>query len=161
MNTNIRALLLFLSTIPLLTGFQSCKWPSCCDHNKEEKTTSSSEIPNQENQERKDVIHVIKDEESFNDLIKKPTIVKFTASWCGACKIIQPTYEKIAQELHSKYQFVTLDVDKFSALADKYNIRGMPTFLFFDQGEKLEGQIIGAGVKYEEFINKINDIFNH
>ncbi len=157
---------LFLCVIPFLASFKSCKMPSCCNHDKiapnpiaTTKDTVKKNIPTKEVVHNLPAIHELNDEKFFNNLIKKPTIVKFTASWCGACKVIQPIYEKLAQDHHPKYQFVIIDVDHFSALADKYHIRGLPTFLFFDKSEKLDGQIIGASIKYVDFLNKIETIF--
>ena len=107
------------------------------------------------------MVKAIENEKDFDTLIEKPTIVKFTAAWCGACKVIEPLYKDLAQKLHTKYQFVTVDVDKLPALANTCKIRGMPTFLFFDKGKQLNGQIIGAAVTPNEFLHKIEEIFKH
>lgn len=152
-------LLLFSGVV--LSSFQSCKMPSCCQHD-EHATVPSTE----QTHEKKSTVPIeqaivieITSREQFDQLTQKPTVVKFTAGWCAACKAIQKTYEKVAEELHSKYQFATLDVDAFPELADKYQIRGMPTFLFFHRGEKLESQIIGANIKYIDFLNKVEKTF--
>lgn len=148
------ASLLVISAV-VLCSFEGCKMPSCCKHDNHQKETTQKESKPVARNTEQPVTVTITSAEEFNELIKKPTVIKFTATWCTACTAIQPTYEKVAEELHSKYQFATLDVDAFPELAEKYHIRGMPTFLFFNQGKKMEGHIIGANIKYIDFLNKV------
>jgi thioredoxin 1 len=72
----------------------------------------------------------------------KPVVVKFFATWCGSCKKMKPIVDSIAAEYGSSYDFIEVDVDKASAVADRYNIKNLPTIIFFKNGKQL-GSAIG------------------
>ncbi|TBU45452.1 thioredoxin-domain-containing protein [Dichomitus squalens] len=58
----------------------------------------------------------------------QPIIVDFFATWCGPCKAIAPTFEQLAAQ-YPKAVFLKVDVDKLPAIAQKYQITAMPTFV--------------------------------
>lgn len=67
----------------------------------------------------------------------KLTVVDFFATWCGPCKAIAPSIANLAaQKPH--VNFVKVDVDQSKDLAKQYQIRAMPTFIFFKSGKILE-----------------------
>jgi thioredoxin 1 len=76
------------------------------------------------------VVKALESEEQFDDLLKKNEkfVVKFTASWCGPCKKINPFYKQKCTE-YTDYDFLTVDVDDFDVIAQKYSIAMMPTFI--------------------------------
>jgi thioredoxin 1 len=71
------------------------------------------------------------------------TVVDFWATWCGPCRMISPILEQIAAERADEVKVVKLDVDENAATTTRFNIRSMPTLLFF-KGGKPVGQIVGA-----------------
>lgn len=73
----------------------------------------------------------------FNDIIlsETPTLVDFYATWCGPCKAMNPILEKLKHELGSSVRIIKIDVDKNPEVADKFKIRGVPTFMLFKYGE--------------------------
>lgn len=71
------------------------------------------------------------------------TIVDFWATWCGPCRVIAPILEQIARERAGELKVVKVDVDENVQTAARYNIRSMPTLLFFQDGKPV-GQIVGA-----------------
>lgn len=73
----------------------------------------------------------------------KPVVVKFYADWCGACKMIQPFFEDMAEEYHNDVTFVEVNADKAKELVEKHNIEGFPTFISFHKNKKME-TIVGA-----------------
>ncbi len=86
----------------------------------------------------------------------KPVIVKFETDWCGACKTMAPVFEKSADEFVGKMKFTQVDADKQKELATKYEVKGVPTFIFFKDGkivEKIEG-----GMDENDFKEKIKEI---
>lgn len=68
----------------------------------------------------------------------KPTIVDFSATWCGPCRMMAPIFDKLATELSDKYNFVSIDVDENPQLAAKYQIQSIPAFIFLDE-DGIEG----------------------
>ena len=70
-------------------------------------------------------------------------MVDFWATWCGPCKIIAPVVEELSKEYEGKVTFVKVNTDENTDIATKYNIRGIPTLMFFKDG-KVADQVVGA-----------------
>ncbi len=70
-------------------------------------------------------------------------VVDFWAEWCGPCRLIAPIVDQLAAEYQGKAKVAKLDVDSNQRTAMKYNVRSIPTVLFFKNG-KLVDQIVGA-----------------
>ncbi len=70
-------------------------------------------------------------------------MVDFWAVWCGPCRIIAPTIEELAKDYAGKITVVKLNTDENPEVASKYKIMGIPTVIFFKNGEKLD-QVVGA-----------------
>lgn len=88
-------------------------------------------------------IHVTKSnfkEEVLNSPI--PVIVDFWAEWCGPCRMLAPTLEKVAEELAGKVKVAKLNVDEEPELANTYRISSIPTVILF-RGGKPAAQSIG------------------
>ncbi|HEV3050705.1 MAG TPA: thioredoxin [Longimicrobium sp.] len=70
-------------------------------------------------------------------------LVDFGAAWCGPCRMMEPTIEALAQEYAGRVKVVTMDSDTNVQTVTKYNVRSLPTFLFFKGGQPVD-QVIGA-----------------
>jgi thioredoxin 1 len=70
-------------------------------------------------------------------------LVDFGAAWCGPCRMMEPTVEALAQEYAGRVKVVTMDSDANVQTVTKYNVRSLPTFLFFKGGQPVD-QVIGA-----------------
>lgn len=70
-------------------------------------------------------------------------MVDFWATWCGPCKIVAPVVEELAQEYAGKVNFAKVNTDENPDIASRFNIRGIPTLIFFKDGKVLD-QIVGA-----------------
>jgi len=83
----------------------------------------------------------------------KPVLVDFWAEWCGPCKLISPLLDEIAREKADSVKIAKVNVDENQSLSSKYNIRAIPSLLFFKNGQ-LRDQITGMTSK-KDLLNRI------
>ena len=76
----------------------------------------------------------------------KVTLIDLWAEWCGPCRIMSPVIEELAQEYQGRAAVGKLNVDDNPEVPVNYNVRGIPTFLLFKNGE-LKEKIVGAQTK--------------
>lgn len=84
------------------------------------------------------------DDASFEtEVIKgeKPAVVDFWAPWCGPCRVVSPIVEELAEEYGPAVNFFKINVDDHQGVAARFGIQGIPTILFFKDGEVVDGQI--------------------
>ncbi|WP_373941605.1 thioredoxin [Polaribacter sejongensis] len=62
-------------------------------------------------------------------------VFDFYAEWCGPCQTLLPTINKLADELKSDVTIKKINVDDYPELAAKFNVRNIPTLIFFKNGE--------------------------
>jgi thioredoxin 1 len=78
-------------------------------------------------------------DDSFDDVVlrsNEPVLVDFTATWCGPCKALAPIVEGLANESAGKFKVVKVDVDNAPNTATRYAVRGVPTVMVFQAGQK-------------------------
>lgn len=146
-----------LAAIALLCLFSSCKW---FETKTQEQTNKTSEGP----MTISPLVNVITSKEHFDQLIlqsPRPSIVKFHADWCKFCREMQPIFEELAEEYKNKYTFALVDIDKNKEIADTYNIKGLPTFLFFLDGKERNKEIRVLGVISKDLMRKHIDDYLH
>ncbi len=64
-----------------------------------------------------------------------PVLVDFWAEWCGPCRMLAPTIEKLATEYHGKVKVGKVDTDANRNTAMKFNISAIPTVILFNKGQ--------------------------
>jgi thioredoxin 1 len=83
---------------------------------------------------------------NFEEEVEKAeglTIVDFWATWCGPCRMVAPILDQLATDYQGKVKITKLDVDANIKTGSRFNVRSIPTMLFFKDG-KVVDQIIGA-----------------
>ncbi len=75
-----------------------------------------------------------------------PVLVDFWAPWCGPCKMIAPLLAEIAKESDARFRIAKVNIDDDPALQQRFNVRGVPSLLFFKAGQ-LREQIVGVASK--------------
>lgn len=70
-------------------------------------------------------------------------MVDFWAAWCGPCRMVAPIVEQLASEYDGKLKVGKLDVDSNPRVAAKFNIRSIPSILFFKDGQHVD-TVVGA-----------------
>ena len=76
--------------------------------------------------------------DNFQETIKstEKCVVDFYATWCGPCKAMNPILEKTEEEIGSGKIF-KVDIDQNMDLAEKLEIRAVPTFIFYENGKEV------------------------
>lgn len=85
----------------------------------------------------------VTDSEFENVVLKStlPVIVDFWAPWCGPCRMVAPTLEKIAREQAGKLVVAKVNTDENPQWAMRYGVQGIPTMLFIADGKVVHQQV--------------------
>ena len=67
-----------------------------------------------------------------------PVVVDFWAAWCGPCKLMNPIIDGLAEEFDGKAKLAKINIDDYGDLASAYHIMGVPTLLFFKNGNLVD-----------------------
>ena len=84
------------------------------------------------------------------------SLVEFYSNWSGGSHMMAPLLESIAAVYQDQINFYCVDADTEKELSERFNIQTIPTILFFDQGEIVEG-VVGL-VPRDEIIRKVKDL---
>jgi thioredoxin 1 len=83
---------------------------------------------------------------NFTDAIENAAglaMVDFWAAWCGPCRMVAPIVEQLAGEYAGKVTVAKVDVDENQQVAARFNIRSIPSILFFKDGKHVD-TVVGA-----------------
>lgn len=67
--------------------------------------------------------------------MSKIVLMDFMAIWCNPCKIQDPILEELKKKYEDRVEFKKIDVDKDNELAEKYEIRAVPTLIIEKDGD--------------------------
>src|SRR5262245_36404485 len=65
-----------------------------------------------------------------------PVLVDFWAVWCGPCRMLGPTIDKVADQFAGKVKVAKLNVDDAQEIAVRYGITNIPQLLYFQGGDR-------------------------
>ncbi|MFZ9598674.1 MAG: thioredoxin [Candidatus Fonsibacter ubiquis] len=90
-------------------------------------------------------------DESFDQVVlksEKPFLQRFTAEWCGPCKMIAPMLEELSVELADKVSFGVHNIDDEPNTPTRFGVRVIPTMLLFKGGKVVDTKV-GASSKQQ------------
>ncbi|MDR2285844.1 MAG: thioredoxin family protein [Sphingobacterium sp.] len=87
----------------------------------------------------------------------KPIFMQFTAIWCGPCRMLNPIVDKIKVHQSEGVDFMRIDVDTQSEIAEEFSIRGVPTMILLDKNGKISWRHTGLATE-KEILSKIENI---
>ncbi|MCU0976032.1 MAG: thioredoxin [Steroidobacteraceae bacterium] len=73
--------------------------------------------------------------------VSMPVLVDFWAEWCGPCKMLAPTLERLAAAYAGRAKVVKVDTDAEQQLAAHFGIRSIPTIKLFRHGRPVEDAV--------------------
>lgn len=90
---------------------------------------------------------------ALNNSINKPSlsVIDFSATWCKPCKRIAPVVNNLSN-IYKNCSFYKIEIDKVDDIGKIYDIRSLPTFIFFKNGKVIDRI---SGIDTIILVNKI------
>jgi thioredoxin 1 len=91
-------------------------------------------------------VPVVVTDDDFGEVIEKAeglAVVDFWAAWCGPCRLVAPVIEQLAGEYDGRVRVAKVDVDANQKVSMRFNIRSIPSILFFKDGKHVD-TVVGA-----------------
>lgn len=83
-------------------------------------------------------------------------LVDFFAEWCMPCMMMVPVVEELSEKVKGKAKVGKVNVDDNSALAGKFGVKSIPTFVVFKDGKVVD--TFTGSVSVEELEEKLNKV---
>ena len=90
-----------------------------------------------------EIMHVLPGQWQEVECSVKPVLVDFWAEWCPPCRMLAPTFERLAENYGHEISFAKVNVDELPEVASQYGIWSIPTLLLLREGEVVE-MLVGA-----------------
>jgi thioredoxin 1 len=87
----------------------------------------------------------------------KPVLVDFWAVWCGPCRLLSPTIDKLAEQYSGKIKVGKLNTDDHPDVAVRYGISGIPQVLLFKGSAEPVDRLIGNR-PLSDFVQMVNRV---
>jgi putative thioredoxin len=78
-------------------------------------------------------------EDVLTDSLRQPVLVDFWAPWCGPCKQLAPTIEKVVKSAGGKVKLVKMNIDDHPQIPGQLGIKSIPAVIAFQRGQPVDG----------------------
>jgi thioredoxin 1 len=99
-------------------------------------------------------------DKNFGEMIKstdKMVLVDFWAEWCVPCRQLAPALEDASNDLQDKIEVFKINIDENPETPSRFSVRGVPTILFFKNGELVNRQV--GVLPKSKLYEKIEDVY--
>lgn len=96
-------------------------------------------------------ILILTDKNIQQSIKNKLVLTDFWASWCAPCKMMAPVLNEVAEELDGNSKVAKVNIEEYRSLAQKYNIRSIPTLILFKNGIEVDRFV---GIKTKDYLLK-------
>ena len=83
----------------------------------------------------------------------RPVLVEFWAPWCGTCRLLSHSLQKLATECRDKVRVAAVDIETSPEAADTFAVRSLPTILMFVGGT--ERRRVTGLLSYSSLLSEI------
>jgi len=94
------------------------------------------------------VLHVQPTDWQGIETSAKPVFLDFWADWCGPCKMLAPTFDRLAEKYGEQITFAKINVDELPDVANKFGVRSIPTLILLQGGNVVE-KVVGLRSEQE------------
>lgn len=94
------------------------------------------------------VLHVQPTDWQGIETSAKPVFLDFWADWCGPCKMLGPTFDRLAEKYGEQVTFAKVNVDEMPDIANKFAVRSIPTLVLLQNGNEVE-RLVGLRSEQE------------
>ncbi len=98
------------------------------------------------------VMHVAAGDWQGLETSSKPVFLDFWADWCGPCRMLAPTFEKLAEKFSEHVTFAKINVDELPEIANKFAVRSIPTLVLMQSGNVVEKLV---GLRSEQELTQV------
>ena len=80
---------------------------------------------------------------TFKNVISgdKPVVVDFFATWCGPCKAMAPSFDKLSESMSTVATFAKVDIEECSEVSATHDIQAVPTLVLFKKGIEVSRKV--------------------
>lgn len=81
-------------------------------------------------------------DENFDEQVAKGvTLVDFTATWCGPCRMLAPVIEELAEKMGDKASVVKVDIDASQSVTARFDVTSVPTIVLLKDGQEVGREV--------------------